>query len=52
MSTRNALAKVYELDTKRGDKFIKKVGKGKDDHLAAQFILNQILDRIYDKKNW
>jgi putative Holliday junction resolvase len=50
MSTKNALAKVYELDTKRGDKFIKKVGKGKDDHLAAQFMLNQILDKISYRK--
>ncbi len=43
MSTKNALNKVYELNTVRGDKFIKKIGKGKDDHLAAQFILTNIL---------
>ncbi len=46
MSTKNALNKVYSLNPRYGDKFIKKLGKGPDDHLAAQVILERVLERL------
>ena len=46
MSTKDAISQVYSLGITTENKLIKKIGKGKDDHIAARFILQNVLHKL------